>query len=173
MEENESIEIIVQPEVAEYRRILNELAHQKIRNLRLGLGILLVAEIIWLFNTFVIPDLGGPIHRIIFGVLSIFLALYFLVYWAFMHSIRSQAKKSASTGETITYTLGPKGFKSSTRLVTWESPWSRFSKILETNSDLLFILTGDDFVAIPKRYFRAKRVGPSASRNLIERDWRV
>ncbi len=147
-----SIEVVVEPDAAEYRRVLSERAHFTIKNLRYGLGVLGAAVIIWTINTLVIPDFDGPWHRTILLGLSIACASFLFVYVAFNHSIRQQANKWTGTGEPITYSLSPKGIKSSSKLLIWESPWSRFTHIVETDSDLLFIVEGNDFVPIPKRF---------------------
>lgn len=152
MKEHESIEVVVEPDFAEYRRILYERAHKTIKNLRLVLGVLLVAVILWIFNTVVIPDFDGPTHRTILLVLSIGCAVYLFVYVAFIWSIRDQAKKWTGGGEPITYRISQNGFKSSSKMLVWESPWSRFTKIIETESDLFFFVERGDFVPIPKRF---------------------
>lgn len=152
MEAAETIEVIVEPDVAEYRRILRERAKETIKNNRLALGVELTVIVIWLFSTFVISDFDGPIHRAILLALSIVFVLHLLVYAAIIYGISSQAKKWTGMGDPITYRFGQKGLKSSSKTVTWESPWARFPKVVETDSDLLFILANDDFVPIPKRF---------------------
>ncbi|MEK7855109.1 MAG: hypothetical protein AAB288_03390, partial [Acidobacteriota bacterium] len=107
---------------------------------------------IWTINTLLIPDFDGTIHRTILWALIGLFVLNLMIYAALIFGIRSQSKKWAGTGEPITYTFSPKGLKSATRLVMFESSWDRFVQVSESETDLLFILENGDFIPIPKHF---------------------
>ena len=153
MDSTESIEVMVEPDFSDYRRILRERGKVNIKNNQLGIAVEVAAILIWLVAMFFVPDFDGFIHRTALVVLAVLLVLHIFVYIAFISDINAQAKKAAGAGP-IRYLIGPDGIRSSSKMVTWESPWLRFSKVVEVESGLLFISNSDDLVAIPKRFLQ-------------------
>lgn len=150
--EDGAIEIVVEAEAEDYRRVLTERAKTTLKNNKLALGVELTALIIWTINTLIIPDFDGPFHRTVLIALAILFAFHLLAYAGVVYGRHLQIKKWIGAGEPITYRIGPDRIRSSTSLIVWESPWNRFPKIVETETDLLFILANDDLVPIPKRF---------------------
>ncbi len=152
MENDAMIEVTVEPDFAEYRRILTERAKKTLRDNRIALIFEMSAIIFIIVVTFLIVGFAHSGMRIALLISIAAFGVNLLIYGLLKLNIRSQARRMAGFGTPIVYTLGPNGLKSSSKRVTWESPWGRFTKITETESDLLFFMEYDDFVAIPKRF---------------------
>lgn len=151
MEQDVAVEVVVDAGFEEYRRILYDRAKKTIRDNRIAL-IFEVGVIIFITGVTFLVGFAHSGMKIALLISIALFAVHLLFYGLLKLDIRSQAKRWTGSGEPITYTFSPDGLKSSSKMLTWESPWGRFTKIVETESDLLFIVERDDFVPIPKRF---------------------
>jgi hypothetical protein len=151
MEEDNSIEVVVQADFAENSRILTQRAEKTLWDNRIALVFESVLIVFMVFVVFLVgfEEVG---LRIAFFVLIAIFVLNLSIYGLIKLNIHTQATKWTGTGEPITYRISTNGLRSSSTKLVWESPWSRFTKIIETESDLLFVVERNDFVPIPKRF---------------------
>ena len=148
----ETIEIVVDPNVADYQRILAERAKKTIRDNRISLTFLLISIVLTVLTTAATLGLSDRTMQIVLFVMIGAFVLNLAVYGLFLWSIKSQVKSYMGFEKPITYTFSPDGIRSVTRTTVTESSWDRFNRITETESDFLLYVSKDNFIPIPKRF---------------------
>jgi len=72
-----------------------------------------------------------------------------VLYWA----IRNQANKATKAAERAQVTFDSEGYHAFSESVSSSRNWSKFEKVVETNSDFVFFPQENIFYPIPKRFF--------------------
>lgn len=153
MKNTAGIEVTVVMDFSEYYRILTERANKRLRDLSLAFWFSIFSCAFVTFCAWVV-GLEGLGMRIALASVFFVAAVLCSLYAFFRFELRREAKKLFDG--KITYTISQDGFRSTSEIVTWESPWNRFTEIVESESDFIFIVEQDQFIAIPKRFISSQ-----------------
>lgn len=145
------IEVVVEPDYEEYRRVLFEKMREPIQINRVFLGLELTALMIWLPSTLLSWTFNDETHRAILIVLCTVFAIHIFAYRSLTNGLRAQARAWVTTG-VITYIVRSSGLMSSSEVAKSEYSWNGFETISESKYDFQFALASRNFISIPKRF---------------------
>jgi len=148
----ETIEIVVDTNAADYRRILAERLKKTIRDNRISLTFLLSSIVLTVLATAATVGFSDRTMQVVMLVIIGAFVVNLVIYGLFRLSLKSQVKSYMSTEKPITYSFSPDGVRAVTRTTVTDSSWDRFKRVSETESDFLLYVSKDNFIPIPKRF---------------------